>query len=92
MDSPFYINTRQRERQTVSSPIRGALLAKAPGPVLDFGPERGSAKGIMADLGPLGTYFRLGYPRVGELHFCYLCNPRMALDLASSLSRKHLGS
>ena len=23
-----------------------------PGPVLDFGPERGSAKGTMADLGP----------------------------------------
>ena len=24
-----------------------------PGPLLDFGPERGSGKGIMADLGPL---------------------------------------
>ena len=30
----------------------------------------------------------LGYLRVGELHFCLLCNLRMALDLASSLSRK----
>ena len=25
----------------------------APGPVLDFGPERGPGKGTMADLGPL---------------------------------------
>ena len=31
----------------------GALLASAPGPVLDFGPERGPGKGTMADLGPL---------------------------------------
>ena len=29
------------------------LLASAPGPVLDFGPERGPGKGTMADLGPL---------------------------------------
>ena len=27
--------------------------ANAPGPVLDFGPERGPGKGTMADLGPL---------------------------------------
>ena len=27
--------------------------ASAPGPVLDFGPERGPGKGRMADLGPL---------------------------------------
>ena len=27
--------------------------ASAPGPVLDFGPERGPGKGTMADLGPL---------------------------------------
>ena len=26
---------------------------EAPGPVLDFGPERGPGKGTMADLGPL---------------------------------------
>ena len=26
-----------------------------PGPVKDFGPERGSAKGTIADLGPLGS-------------------------------------
>ena len=34
---------------------RPRLLAfcEAPGPVLDFDPERGSAKGTMADLGPL---------------------------------------
>ena len=38
--------------------------------------------------GLLGTEFRIGYPRVGELHFCLLCNPCMALDLVSSLSRK----
>ena len=25
------------------------------GPVLDFGPEHGSTKGTMADLGPLGS-------------------------------------
>ena len=31
----------------------GELLASAPGPVLDFGPERGPGKGTMADLGPL---------------------------------------
>ena len=31
----------------------GYLLASAPGPVLDFGPERGPGKGTMADLGPL---------------------------------------
>ena len=29
------------------------IPARAPGPVLDFGPERGSAKGTMADFGPL---------------------------------------
>ena len=28
-------------------------LCTAPGPVLDFGPERGPGKGTMADLGPL---------------------------------------
>ena len=27
--------------------------SSAPGPVLDFGPERGPGKGTMADLGPL---------------------------------------
>ena len=37
-----------RQRQ-----IHGTLLVKAPGPVLDFGPERGPGKGTMADLGPL---------------------------------------
>ena len=36
-----------------SSPDKGALPASAPGPVLDFGPERGPGKGTMADLGPL---------------------------------------
>ena len=29
------------------------LPASAPGPVLDFGPQRGPGKGTMADLGPL---------------------------------------
>ena len=33
--------------------LAGKLLASAPGPVLDFGPERGPGKGTMADLGPL---------------------------------------
>ena len=32
---------------------QGVLLASAPGPVLDFGPERGPGKGTVADLGPL---------------------------------------
>ena len=31
----------------------GNAPANAPGPVLDFGPERGPGKGTMADLGPL---------------------------------------
>ena len=111
-------------------------------PVLDFGPERGSSKGAMVDLGPfrhlvstrlpsggrapfiltlmslrafdlvssrvwweaatnkrsvalqkkqwqtLGSKLRLGYSQVGELQFCLLCNLRMALDIAYSLSRK----
>ena len=36
-----------------SSPL---FAENTPEPVLDFGPERGSAKGTMADLGPfLGT-------------------------------------
>ena len=37
-----------RQRQ-----ISATLPANAPGPVLDFGPERGPGKGTMADLGPL---------------------------------------
>ena len=37
-----------RQRQ-----ISGAPPASAPGPVLDFGSERGPGKGTMADLGPL---------------------------------------
>ena len=32
---------------------RSCAPANAPGPVLDFGPERGPGKGTMADLGPL---------------------------------------
>ena len=32
---------------------KAGILASAPGPVLDFGPERGPGKGTMADLGPL---------------------------------------
>ena len=31
---------------------KGPLFYNTPQPVLDFGPERGSAKGTMADLGP----------------------------------------
>ena len=30
-----------------------SMYPSAPGPVLDFGPERGPGKGTMADLGPL---------------------------------------
>ena len=36
-----------------TGPFQRSLLASAPGPVLDFGPERGPGKGTMADLGPL---------------------------------------
>ena len=69
--------------------VVGTFFTKnTPEPVLDFGPESGSAKGTMADLRPLGSKFRLGYLQVGELQFCLLCNQCMALDLASSLSRK----
>ena len=47
---PFKVTVR-----TTSPGARTRLLAfcKAPGTVLDFGPERGSGKGTMADLGPL---------------------------------------
>ena len=31
----------------------GRRILQPPGPVLDFGPERGPGKGTMADLGPL---------------------------------------
>ena len=34
-------------------PREACSPASAPGPVLDFGPERGPGKGTMADLGPL---------------------------------------
>ena len=37
----------------VQNSSRLLAFCKAPEPVLDFGPERGSAKGTMADLGPL---------------------------------------
>ena len=41
-------------RTLVGRRINTATLpASAPGPVLDFGPERGPRKGTMADLGPL---------------------------------------
>ena len=70
----------------------GSLLfafCEAPEPVLEFGPERGSAKGTMADLGPLIRHLvSTNYLWVAELHFCLLCPPCTALDHASSLSRK----
>ena len=59
------------------------LLANAPGPVLDFGPERGPGKGTMADLGPL-----IRHLVSTRLPFCLLCPPCTALDHASSLSHK----
>ena len=39
-------------RTLVGRRINTARLASAPGPILDFGPERGPGKGTMADLGP----------------------------------------
>ena len=54
-DLPEAMNDKEKWRERVRD-IRDdgtTLLASAPGPVLDFGPERGSAKGTMADLGPL---------------------------------------
>ena len=44
---------RSRQRSWLSRLGLGELLASAPGPVLDFGPERGPGKGTMANLGPL---------------------------------------
>ena len=41
-----------RQRQ-ISARTRLLAFCEAPEPVLDFGPERGSGKGTMADLGPL---------------------------------------
>ena len=46
------------EKLTTSNPNRkwGFIEKQSqstPGPVLDFGPERGPGKGTMADLGPL---------------------------------------
>ena len=41
-----------RQRQ-ISASSRLLAFCEAPEPVLDFGPERGSAKGTVADLGPL---------------------------------------
>ena len=55
--STFIISTSPFQRSSARSwlLVRTRLLAfcEAPEPVLDFGPERGSAKGTMADLGPL---------------------------------------
>ena len=67
----------------------GTLPASAPGPVLDFGPERGPGKGTMADLGPLirqvvSTRLPLG----GRAALLSPLSPMHALDHASSLSRK----
>ena len=45
--STFVISTGPFQRSSAR------FLANAPGPVLDFGPERGPGKGTMADLGPL---------------------------------------
>ena len=39
--------------QTVRHVSSKTIRWMAPGPVLDFGPERGPGKGTMADLGPL---------------------------------------
>ena len=47
MSQPF------RDINRPFSTLRGNAPANAPGPVLDFGPERGPGKGTMADLGPL---------------------------------------
>ena len=44
---------RERERGGVNSFMATLPARSAPGPVLDFGPERGPGKGTMADLGPL---------------------------------------
>ena len=70
---------------------RPRLLAfcEAPEPVLDFGPERGSAKGTMADLGPLIRHLvSTRLPSGGRAALLSLCHPCTALDQASSLSRK----
>ena len=58
------------------------MTNNSPEPVPDFGPERGSAKGTIADLSSLVPQLRLGYIRVGELHYGLLFNLSMALDFA----------
>ena len=61
----------------------------APGPVLDFGPERGPGKGTMADLGPLIRHLvSTRLPSGGRAAFLSPLYPWTALDHASSLSRK----
>ena len=56
-DLPEAMNDREKWRKRVRDICASGTFfpGKNPGPVLDFGPERGSAKGTMADLGPLGT-------------------------------------
>ena len=49
----WHIPAKLSSAQSRASRHQGELLASAPGPVLDFGPERGPEKGTMADLGPL---------------------------------------
>ena len=71
---------------------RSWLLAfcEAPEPVLDFGPERGSAKGTMADLGPLIRHLvSTRLPSGGQAALLSPLSPMYGnIDQASSLSRK----
>ena len=55
---------------------------------LDIGMEFGIEKCAMLVMNRSKRQFRLGYLRVSQQQFCLLCNLRMTLDLASSLSRK----
>ena len=50
---PCAILARSVGRATNTTSSRLLAFCEAPGPVLDFGPKRGSGKGTMADLGPL---------------------------------------
>ena len=48
------------------STLVGPSFADTPEPVLDFGLERGSAKGTMADLGPFRHLVSTGLPSGGR--------------------------
>ena len=64
-------------------------FCEAPEPVLDFGPERGSAKGTMADLGPLIRHLvSTRLPPGGRAAFLSPLSPHIALSEPMSSTGK----